>query len=177
MRFFHYLRVRARKRRQSRRRRQTSTCLCDRASSCREESIFIKTNIIIAINNIVDINTIIDINILPIYRTQPQPVRRKTDGNGVNSARLTRGSKTRSLVCVSAPSLAFVSHPPRVGFFFRSWSNQQIAERCWQAIAAGGRTKGGPGKTSNNSITRRRSVTLPARASKCERNFVKALLS
>lgn len=32
-------------------------------------------------------------------------------------------------------------------------------------------------KTSNNSITRRGSVTLPGRASKCEQNFVKALLA
>lgn len=35
----------------------------------------------------------------------------------------------------------------------------------------------GADKTSNNSITRRGNVTLPDRASKCEQNFVKALLA
>lgn len=37
--------------------------------------------------------------------------------------------------------------------------------------------RGRTDKTSNNSITQRGSVTLPGRASKCEQNFVKALLA
>jgi len=73
-------------------------------------------------------------------------------------------------------SHSFVLPIHRILFYYSSWSNQQIGEQCWQAILRGGRTRRGLGKTSNNSITRRRSVTLPGHASKCERNFVKMLL-